>query len=340
MSHQFNPIGLYTFLKPFLFLLPPETAHKLSLYSLHWAGSFTVGRNLIQSMIAPPLDPTSIFGQQVPNRIGMAAGYDKNALALRGLEAMGFGHIEVGTITPQPQPGNPAPRLHRNPKNHTLVNRLGFPSEGMEIVAKRLEHYRNHSANKPHKVARPLLGINIGKNKETPNDQAFLDYLSCFRRLVDFADYIAINISSPNTPNLRDLQQKEALEQLITPLLDERAKREQHTPLMVKLSPDMHDDQCLECVLQLSKLDIEGVILSNTRRTTSPWSGGLSGVALHESTLNRVEMIKKEIPHMKIIASGGIGLDHDVDRFRRAGADLIQIWTALIYRGPKIMRAL
>jgi len=209
MSNQFTPIGLYAFAKPMLFCLPPEKAHKLSLLSLRWGGSFSLGKKIIQSMMAPQPKEISLFNHILPNRIGMAAGYDKNALALDGLQAMGFGHIEVGTITPQPQPGNPHPRLHRNPHNHTLVNRLGFPSEGMEIVAKRLEQYRNrqrkHSTHHP-----PLLGINIGKNKETPNNQAYRDYLACFHRLVEFADYIAINISSPNTPNLRELQQKDS----------------------------------------------------------------------------------------------------------------------------------
>ena len=331
----YEPIGLYSWLKPLLFQVPPEHAHNLSLNMLRWGGRFGVVRSLIHKAVAPAYrEETTIFGHSITNRIGIAAGYDKNAAALNGLEAMGFGHIEVGTVTPRPQPGNNKPRIAREPSRSALVNRLGFPSEGMEVVAKRLESF----CNKPEKKA--MIGINIGKNKTTPNDQAYKDYCLCFEKLVDFADYMVINISSPNTPDLRQLQHVHALESLLTPILALRSRKDSQVPILVKFSPDLSQEACLLRVDKVVEMGIDGIVLSNTRKVKVPLEGGLSGLPLREETLRRVGFLRKAHPSLKIIASGGIGLDGDVERFIKAGADLIQIYTALVYRGPMLLKYL
>lgn len=343
MNPKYTPIGLYGLCTPLLFLLAPEKAHKMSINALNWTRKIPMMHSMMHSMLAPKYKPYSFLGHSLPNRIGMAAGYDKNALALDGLEAMGFGHIEVGTITPKPQNGNPYPRIHRIKKESALVNRLGFPNDGLDIITKRIESYRTRQAKRQdgHKQkSKPMLGINIGRNKSTSNEEAASDYLQCFERLSAFADYIAINISSPNTPNLRALQNKESLEDLLTPLLNARAKKSHAVPFFVKLSPDLSTDQRSQTLSLLVELGIEGVILSNTQRTQSPWEGGKSGACLNQSTYSIVQQAKKEAPKLRIIASGGIGLDGDTKRFCSAGADLIQIWTALIYRGPQLLRRL
>lgn len=339
MNAEYPPIGIYRFLKPILFLLPPEKAHALSLHALHWSGKVPPLPSLIHSLCAPTQQSHSFLGHTLSNRIGMAAGYDKNAWALDGLSAMGFGHIEVGTITPKPQQGNPSPRVHRLPREYALVNRLGFPNEGVEVISSRIAAYRKRvlSAQQQHS---PLLGINIGKNKDTPNESAYADYVYCFEHLVDYADYIAINISSPNTPYLRELQQREALEKLLTPLLNARAKRNIHIPFFVKLAPDLLSEERMHTLNSLVELGIEGAILSNTQKIHEPFEGGKSGLPIRESTLSIIKESKKECPKLHIIASGGIGLDGDVEEFCRAGADLVQIWTALVYRGPRLLRRL
>ncbi len=339
MSHKYMPIGLYSFAKPILFQLPPEKAHKLSLRALGVAGSISPARKLLHYLFSPSNQPISLFGRSFHNRIGMAAGYDKNAQALDGLEGMGFGHIEVGTITPKPQKGNPYPRVHRLPKESALVNRLGFPNDGLDTIAKRIESYCERR-NKRHSGTRPVLGINIGKNKSTPNEDASLDYKECFERLKDFADYMAINVSSPNTPNLRALQSEEELEKILTPILDIRAQGSSHVPIVVKLSPNLPDDARRHMIQKLVDWSIDGVILSNTTKTSQPWEGGKSGAPLHDSTLALIQETRQTFPELVIIASGGIGLDGDLQAFTKAGADLIQIWTALVYRGPNLLRRL
>lgn len=341
MTPHYSPIGLYGLCKPLLFTLPPEKAHKLSLHALHWAGTFSPVRGILRHMFSPTPAPISLMGHDWRNRIGMAAGYDKSALALDGLESMGFGHIEVGTITPKPQKGNPSPRIHRIPSESALVNRLGFPNDGLEIIAQRIEQYctRRERRNDTEKN-RPLLGINIGKNKTTPNEQACDDYHTCFMRLKDFADYIAINVSSPNTPNLRALQNEEELEKILLPIINIRAQQSSSLPILVKLSPDLHNDARHKMIEKLIDWSIDGVILSNTHKTTLPWEGGKSGAPIHDATLSLVRQTRKDFPKLTIIASGGIGMDDDLRRFVEAGADLIQVWTALVYRGPKLLRRL
>ena len=336
MSARYQPIGFYTLARPFLFLLPPEKAHHLSLRGLALDGRVPPFR-MLNKIFAPPLEPIECCGLQFPNRIGMAAGYDKNALALDGLAAMGFGHIEVGTITPRPQKGNPYPRVVRIPKEDALVNRLGFPNEGVSIIKKRILSYRQRATSLKNP---PVLGINIGKNKDTPNERAKEDYLLCYRELATLADYMVINISSPNTPGLRALQNQEALLHLLSPIQEEAQKLKKAPPLFVKLSPDLSISTREELLQQLHALNVDGVILSNTQKTQEPFAGGKSGLPLRESSLNIIRACREQLPKTTIIASGGIGLDGDTQTFVEAGADLIQIWTALVYRGPSLLRNL
>ena len=341
MNQQYSPIGLYALCKPLLFRIPPEKAHKLSLQALHMAGSFSPFQHMLHHLFSPASESISIMGLVWKNRIGMAAGYDKNAWALDGLEGMGLGHIEVGTITPLPQKGNPAPRVHRLPQESALVNRLGFPNDGLDVIARRIERYcQQREKRTTSQSTRPLLGINIGKNKTTPNEQASEDYYKCFLRLKDFADYIAINVSSPNTPNLRALQSEEELEKILHPILNTRSQDSSHVPILVKLSPDLHQETRMKMIEKLVEWNIEGVIISNTTKTLHPWEGGKSGAPLHDGTLALVQETRKNFPKLVIIASGGVGMDGDQKAFVDAGADLIQIWTALIYRGPKLLRHL
>ena len=273
------------------------------------------------------------------NPVGLAAGFDKDARWHKQLGCLGFGHIEVGTITPRPQKGNPYPRVHRLPQESALVNRLGFPNDGLDVIAKRIESYCDRR-NKRYSDVRPILGINIGKNKTTPNEQASLDYKVCFERLKNLADYIAINVSSPNTPNLRALQNEEELEKILLPILNIRAKESSRVPILVKLSPNLQHDARMHMIQKLVEWNIDGVILSNTTKTSHPWEGGKSGAPLHDGTLSLIKDTRESFPSLVIIASGGIGLDGDLQTFVEAGADLIQIWTALVYRGPKVLRRL
>ena len=339
MSHTYDPIGIYSLCKPMLFRIPPERAHKLSLRALGLAGALPPARSLLRHMFAPSEQSISLLGHTFTNRIGMAAGYDKNAQALDGLDSMGFGHIEVGTITPKAQKGNPYPRVHRLPNESALVNRLGFPNDGLHIIAKRIESYCNRR-NKRYSGPRPILGINIGKNKTTPNEQASEDYKECFVRLKDFADYIAVNVSSPNTPNLRALQREEDLKKILFPILDIREKSTARVPVLVKLSPNLEREARMNMIQKLVEWNIDGVILSNTSKTSQPWEGGKSGAPLHDETLALIQETRQRFQNLVIIASGGIGLDGDLHTFTEAGADLIQIWTALVYRGPNLLRRL
>jgi dihydroorotate dehydrogenase len=277
------------------------------------------------------------MGLSFPNRVGLAAGLDKNAEAVEGLGKLGFGFLEIGTVTPRPQAGQPLPRLFRVPRRQALINRMGFPSDGATVTAKRLQVRRY----------RGIVGINIGKNADTPLERAVDDYISCLRTLHTAANYIAINISSPNTAALRDLHAPERLEPLLIALLEERRRLLGNTsrrlPLLLKVSPDL-DSNLLEAVAQVVKrLSLDGVIATNTtlRREQAPEateSGGLSGVPLHSLTLAVVATLRRLLgPIFPIIGVGGIDSPEAASAMRAAGADLIQLYTGLVYRGPSLV---
>jgi dihydroorotate dehydrogenase len=318
-------------IRPVLFSLDPERAHRLALDTLRILGHLPPPR--------PRGSPVELMGLRFPNAVGLAAGFDKNAEALEGLGKLGFGFVEIGTVTPRPQPGQARPRLFRIPKSQALINRLGFPSEGASVVADRLRRRRY----------RGIVGVNIGKNADTPIERAVDDYVSCLRSLHSVADYVAINISSPNTASLRDLHAPERLEPLLEALLEERDelldKSRRHLPLLLKVSPDL-DSSSFEDVAQAARdVALDGIIATNTTVQRDPslpqdasQPGGLSGKPLHPLSLDAVATLRRLLgPSFPIIGVGGIDSPDAALAMRDAGADLIQLYTGLIYRGPALV---
>jgi len=322
----------YPAIRPALFALDPERAHRLVLDGLRLAGA---GRASGFKASAP----IYCMGLRFPNRVGLAAGFDKNATAVDGLGRLGFGFIEVGTVTPRPQRGQGKPRLFRLPAADALVNRLGFPNDGATAVAARLRRRRY----------RGVVGINIGKNADTPLARAVDDYVSCLRTLRSVADYITINVSSPNTAGLRELQGGDYLRPLLTSLIEERdrgaATEGRKLPLLVKLSPDLSADELRGITDLLKALPIDGVVATNTtvgrdgtRSVADGYTGGLSGQPLKSLALDVVTQLRAQLGrHFPIIGVGGIDSPEAALSMRHAGADLIQVYTGLIYRGPSLV---
>jgi dihydroorotate dehydrogenase len=287
----------------------------------------------------PATRPIECMGLHFPNRVGLAAGFDKNAVAVDGLGALGFGFIEVGTVTPRAQRGQPRPRVFRRPQAGALVNRLGFPNDGAEVVAARLRRRRY----------RGIVGVNIGKNAATPLDRAVDDYVRCLRALLGVADYVAINVSSPNTRSLRDLQASERLEPLLTALLEERERlspvHARPVPMVLKISPDLMDSELLALAALLKRLPIDGVIATNTtlaRDGMGPGAageaGGVSGAPLRATAVRTVARLRSWLgPEYTIIGAGGIDSAQAAARMREAGADLVQLYTGLVYHGPALV---
>jgi len=313
-----------------MFLLPPEAAHHLAL-----AGLRVVPGAALRAVFGPmPRDPVKLFGLEFPNRVGLAAGMDKNAVALRAWEAMGFGFIEAGTVTALPQPGNPKPRCFRHPGERALVNRMGFNNDGASAIAARLAKLKA-SGRWP---AVPV-GINIGKSKVTPNDQAASDYATSFRLLQPFGDYFTINVSSPNTPDLRALQDLDALAGIL------RAVRrvDGGKPVLVKIAPDLEEDQIVGIAGLAQSEGLAGLIATNTTLDQSSLppaarqQGGLSGAPLAERSTEVIKILRRHTS-LPLIASGGIMSAGDARQKIEAGADLVQIYTGLVYSGPALIR--
>ena len=320
--------------RPLLFCLDPETAHHLVLDTLKVV-SATEALCLPLRSFRPPESVRTLFGVRFPNPIGLAAGFDKNGIALPALAAMGFGFVEIGTITGRPQPGNPRPRIFRYPQLSALVNRLGFNNDGADIVSNRLRKLRESG-----RWPTVPVGINIGKSKDVPLDQAPADYLHSFRRLQSFADYIVLNISSPNTPGLRSLQKEELLAILLDAVQTENRTNK---PIVVKLSPDLGTEEIDATLSACEQFRVAAIIATNTTIDHSALpkdrdeSGGLSGAPLREKATDLIRLIKSktEIP---IIGCGGI-MDAESAREKfDAGSQLLQIYTGLIYQGLGILR--
>jgi dihydroorotate dehydrogenase len=353
---------MYRLLRSLLFRLDPETAHQLTLQAIRFAGNVPPSRWLLTQLYKAPVNPVQAFGLTFRNPVGLAAGYDKDALAIRGLAALGIGHLEVGTVTPRPQPGNPSPRVFRLPEDEAVINRMGFPSRGSEFVQKQLDPSlrggitekfipRSRKAtrkaiNKDHVI----LGINLGKNKDTPNEEAVLDYLELLQCFAPYADYLAINISSPNTVGLRQLQGRVALEGLLTQLhtqrqLDEKSLSKR-LPLLVKLAPDLSEKELDDAVDVILNARMDGIIVTNTtlareglRSAHRDESGGLSGSPLRgrsESVLGQV--VRRVDGRIPIVSVGGIMDPEDAKRRLELGAALIQVYTGLIYQGPGLIK--
>lgn len=337
---------MYKFFRPLIFHLDPESAHNLVLNILRLVGMLPPSRWLLQAVFAAPDKPVHVLGLTFCNPVGLAAGYDKGAVALPGLAALGFGHIEIGTVTPRPQPGNPRPRVFRLVEDEAIINRMGFPGRGAHpIIATLCADRKRHSRG-----LAPIIGVNLGKNKDTPLDNAADDYALLLRAFTPWADYLAINISSPNTAGLRRLQGRGLLTGLLQAIARERDEitlgRGGHAPVLVKLSPDLDDselDDALDIILQTG---MDGVIVTNTTLARQDLTsalrlevGGLSGRPL---TLPAEALLKKVVHRLAgrlpVISVGGIMSPDDAMRRLEMGAVLVQIYTGLIYAGPDLVR--
>ena len=323
------------FVRPLLFSLDAEAAHDLTVAFLQGASHLDLVLRALK-IFRPLPKPKTVFGLEFPNPIGLAAGLDKNGVALSAWAALGFGFIEIGTVTARPQPGNTSPRIFRFPEQLALINRLGFNNDGADAVAERLRKLRA-SGRWP---AVPV-GINIGKSKATPLEKATDDYLYSFRLLREFADYIALNVSSPNTPGLRDLQAAAALSQLLRAIGDENRKNTK--PVLVKIAPDLSMSELGELVITCEENEIAGIIATNTTLDHSSvpperdQAGGLSGAPLREKSTALVRAItaRSTIP---VVASGGIFDAKSAQEKFETGAQLLQVYTGYIYRGPGLLQ--
>lgn len=343
---------MYSLIRNILFLFEAEKAHYISMNMLKRICSVNVLRKII-SLIFSPRDSSlqkKLFGLHFKNPIGLGAGFDKNASYLRELETLGFGFVEIGTVTPLPQEGNEKPRLFRLPNDKALINRMGFNNEGVKAIKSRLEQWKTNNESIPD-GKRMIIGGNIGKNKNTPNEDAWKDYEICFTELFDVVDYFVVNVSSPNTPGLRALQDKDALTNILQRLQNLNNQQPNRKPLLLKIAPDLTTEQLQDIAEISSTVKLDGIVSSNTtisRENLSTPSkissakigmGGLSGMPLKKSSdevlKQLVNMTNGKIP---IIASGGIFTANDASHKFEIGASLIQVWTGFIYEGPGIVK--
>ena len=328
---------MYDILRPLLFKLDAETAHRATLYALGVAQR----SGFSQWIARPPADlPTKVFGITFPNPVGLAAGLDKNAEHLDALDALGFGFIEVGTVTPRPQTGNERPRLFRLPQHEAIINRMGFNNAGVDALVRNVQQSSYHG----------VLGINIGKNKDTPNEKAVSDYLLCLTRVYELASYVTVNISSPNTQGLRDLQEEETLKRFIGTLREAQERLgSQHgrrKPMLLKIAPDLSEAELDAIAEVLLRTGIDGVICTNTTidhtavadDPRGSEAGGLSGKPLFDrSTAVLSGMHRRLQERIPLIGVGGILDGSDAAEKMELGASLVQLYSGLIYRGPPLV---
>lgn len=331
-------MNIYALAKPFLFQLDAEKAHDLTLKSLHFAEK--AGFLLLHPK---PLrcQTRTVMGINFPNPIGLAAGLDKNGVVIDGMAALGFGFIEVGTVTPRPQPGNPKPRLFRVKEAQGIINRFGFNNLGVDRLIENVQAAKFTG----------VLGINIGKNFDTPNERAVDDYLICMRKVYASASYITVNISSPNTKNLRQLQEKDALDALLATLKAEQKvladKHGKYVPIALKIAPDLDDGQIIEIADLLKQHAFDGVIATNTTLDrdavkglpNADETGGLSGSPVRQKSTMVIQQLSKQLAgELPVIGVGGILSGADAAEKIAAGASLVQVYSGLIYRGPSLIR--
>jgi dihydroorotate dehydrogenase len=330
----------YALARPFLFGLDTEAAHELTLQALAWVQHTPLVCAVAQPRVA---DPFTLAGIAFPNRVGLAAGLDKNGRCIDGLGAMGFGFIEVGTVTPKPQPGNPRPRMFRLPQAHAMINRLGFNNDGLAAFIANVKRARFRAGG-------GVLGLNIGKNASTPIERAVDDYLICVEGVYPHADYVTVNISSPNTTNLRALQSDAALDALLSAIheRDEQLAREhgRRVPIFVKIAPDLDEAQIEVVAATLKKSGASGVVATNTTVTRDAVaqlphgneSGGLSGAPVFEASNRVIQQLRAALGSaFPIIGVGGVMSGDTAAAKLAAGADLVQVYTGLIYRGPALV---
>lgn len=336
---------MYKLLRNILFLFDAEQVHYFSMNFLKVVCKIPLIKKIIAKKYMPPEFPVNLFGLQFKNPVGLAAGFDKNAKYLTELEALGFGFIEIGTVTPLPQKGNDKPRLFRLPKDKALINRMGFNNDGVKAVAERIRKFKIR--NSKFKI---IIGGNIGKNKKTPNEDAWKDYEICFRELFDVVDYFVVNVSSPNTPGLRELQQKDSLQKILSHLQKINDEKEKFKPLLLKISPDLSKEE-IDGIIDLAiEIKLDGFIATNTTISRDELqtpnhtlqaigAGGLSGKPLAKRSTEIIQYISRKTNNqIPIIASGGIFAGEDAHEKINAGAVLVQVWTGFIYEGPAIVK--
>ncbi|MDH5821592.1 quinone-dependent dihydroorotate dehydrogenase [Luteimonas sp. RD2P54] len=329
---------MYGVARSLLFRLQPERAHALGL-----AGLEAAWRCGLRPMLAERRRefPVSLLGLTFPNPVGLAAGLDKNGAHVDALFGLGFGFVEVGTVTPRPQPGNPKPRMFRLPGHRAIINRLGFNNEGVDALVANVARARHRSGP---------LGINIGRNRDTPNESAERDYLHCMERVYPLADYLTVNISSPNTAGLRELQEEQALRRLVGALREAQerlgARHGKRVPMLVKVSPDLSDEDVEAAARVLSDLRVDGVIATNTTvsrlavqaHPLARETGGLSGAPLMDKSTAVLRMLRTRLPpSIPLVGVGGILSGAEAVKKMAAGASLVQVYTGLIYRGPALI---
>jgi dihydroorotate dehydrogenase len=329
---------MYKLIRKILFLFDAERVHHFTFSMLKFGFKLPFVSSIVRSqfVVNDKKLERNLFGLAFKNPVGLAAGFDKNGVLFNELSNYGFGFIEVGTVTPKPQPGNPKKRLFRLKKDIGIINRMGFNNDGVEVLAKRLRNKRTDI----------IIGGNIGKNKVTPNQNAVDDYISCFNTLFDVVDYFVVNVSSPNTPNLRDLQEKEPLTNLLKRLQQENDTKPSRKPILLKIAPDLTDSQLLDIIDIVHTTKIDGVIATNTTISREGLlskdkdeTGGLSGKPLtHRSTEVIRFLAEKSKKSFPIIGVGGIHSAEDALEKLNAGADLVQLYTGFIYEGPKLVK--
>lgn len=332
---------LYALARPLLFALDAEAAHNLTLPSLKHAAALGVTKALAR----PAPDPRNVMGITFPNPVGLAAGLDKDGAYIDGLAALGFGFIEVGTVTPRAQPGNPKPRMFRLPQAQAIINRMGFNNGGVDAFV------RNVQASRFYRNSEGVLGLNIGKNADTPIERAADDYLLCLEKVYPFASYVAVNISSPNTKNLRQLQGASELDALLSRLKEGQQrladKHKRYVPVALKIAPDIESEQIKTIAGALTRHGLDAVIATNTTISRdavlglphAEEAGGLSGMPVFDLSNGVIRALKTELGNaLPIIGVGGISSGADAQAKIDAGASLVQLYTGLIYRGPALVR--
>ncbi|MBP7272814.1 MAG: quinone-dependent dihydroorotate dehydrogenase [Saprospiraceae bacterium] len=332
-----------TILKPIFFCLSPEHAHRVAVGLLTASLKIPIINNIIKKTYWLPPKPVQVFGLTFPNNIGLAAGFDKDGKYIAAMSALGFGFLEIGTVTPKPQGGNPTPRLFRLPKDNALINRMGFNNDGADALAERLKKYRQHTHSDT------IIGINIGKNKTTPNEQATDDYLYCFNTLFAYADYFVVNVSSPNTPDLRALQEKAPLTALLTALQTANLQHPHQKPILLKIAPDLSDTQLDDILEIVTTTQLAGIIATNTtiartdlktsvQELTAIGNGGLSGRPLRQRATAIISYLHQRQPQCCIIGVGGIDSPEAAKEKLQAGATLLQIYSGMIYEGASLIK--
>lgn len=358
---------MYALLRSILFLFDAEKVHGFSMGLLKLACSIPLKRRILASWFNPGKGlEKEVFGLRFPNPVGLAAGFDKNASHLRELAVLGFGSIEIGTVTPEPQPGNDKPRLFRLPEDRALINRMGFNNLGVKAAVAALAEWRKRDggwkmvdegsqkteqAAKINQRPQTIIGGNIGKNKWTPNEEAWLDYEKCFLALFNYVDYFVVNVSSPNTPGLRELQEKEALGKILSHLQTLNQQKPSPKPILLKIAPDLSQGQLDDIIALALDLKLDGLVATNTTLDRSGLSaasaaqaekagaGGLSGAPLRKRSTEIIRYIhEKTGGRIPLIASGGIFTAADAQEKLDAGAALVQVWTGFVYEGPAMVK--